>query len=321
MRPLSRLCLGLCLAVAGVAPSKATEFWLADVDPVHKTGPADYMGLFDPGAPWQRAASHLSVFKIAAETVTMGSDDMLRSIFNTMHQKHVAMAMEMGAVLQQPSDMCGGGEGFIKPAMLQRIGIRLHALGLTLQYMAMDGPVWVGHERSWRVIRGQADCQYPVAEVARRAAQTVSVMQQNFPGIRVGEIEAVTSRLDPDVVLRDYAQFEQMMRQMTGQPLVFFHCDTAWQLPDWQRIIVALRRQTHAAGMRFGIIFGGSAEDQTDEAWVADGLRRLSLLSAPSTRPDDVIIQSWQHLPDRMLPETDAGSATYMLLQAERLLP
>ena len=321
MRKLSSLCFGLCIAWAGGAPAKATEFWLGGLDPVHKNAPSDYMALFAPGAPWQRSASGLSVFKISAETVLMGSDAMLRSIFGTMRQKHVAVAMEMGAILQQPVDSCGGGEGYMQPRVVQKIGTRLRALGFSLDYMAMDGPVWLGHERSWGVTKGRPDCQYPLADLVRRAAQTVSMMRQSFPGLRVGEIDAVNSRIDPRVVLGDYARFAQMMRAATGQPLAFFHCDVAWQFPNWQRIVVALRQQTRAAGLRFGIIVGGSPEDQTNERWVADALQRLSFLAGPSTRPDDVIIQSWQDRPTRMLPETMPGSSTYLLAQAQQMLP
>ena len=321
IRGLARLCFGLCIALAGTGPLRATEFWLGGSDPVHKNAPADYMDLFAPAAPWQRAAARLSVFKISAETVLMGSDEMLQAIFGAMRQRRVAVAMEMGAVLQQPSDTCGGGEGYMQPNVVRRIGMRLRRLGFTLDYMAMDGPVWLGHERSWGVTKGRPDCQYPLPDLVRRAVQPVSMMRQSFPAIRVGEIDAVNSRIDPRQVLSDYAAFAQMMRQATGQPLAFFHCDTAWQFPNWQGILVPLRRQVHAAGMRFGIIIGGSPEDRTNERWVADGLQRLSYLANPATRPDDVIVQSWQDLPTRMLPETMPGSSTYMLAEAERLLP
>ena len=321
MRSLSGVCLGLCLAAASVAPARATEFWFGGLDPVHKNGPSDYMQLFAPDAPWQRAASRVSVFKIAAETVLLGSDDMLRSIFDSMHRRHIAMAMEMGALMQDPSETCGGGEGYMQPVRVQKIGAKLRRLGLTLEYMAMDGPVWLGHERSWGVTKGRPDCQYALSEVVRRAAQTVSMMRQSFPGLRVGEIDAVNSRIDPRQVLSDYAAFAQMMRAATGQPLAFFHCDTAWQFPNWPRIIAALRQQTRAAGMRFGIIIGGSPEDRSDERWVQDGLQRLSFLSNPATRPDDVIVQSWQDYPTRMLPEGAPGTSTHMLAQAEAMLP
>ncbi len=321
MRCRSSFWLGLCIAASCIAPLKAAEFWFGGLDPVHKNAPQDYMDLFASNAPWQRGASRLSVFKIAAETVLLGSDDMLRSIFDTMRSRHVAIALEMGALMQDPSETCGGGEGYMLPIRVQKIGAKLRRLGFTLDYMAMDGPVWLGHERFWGVTKGRPDCQYPLAEVVRRAARTVSMMRQNFPAIRVGEIDAVNSRIDPRQVLSDYAAFAQMMQRATGAPLAFFHCDTAWQFPNWQRIIVALRAQTHAAGMRFGVIIGGSQEDQSNARWVADGLQRLSFLANPATRPDDVIVQSWQDLPTRMLPETLPGTSTYMLAQAERLLP
>ncbi len=316
MRSVTRVAALLVLTSAPGAACRGAEFWFAGVEPVHPVYPQDYMHLFTRDAPWTQAEARLSVLKVSAETVLHGSDDMIRTIFNAARARRIAMAVEMGAVLQQPADMCGGGEGYMQPAVVHRFGTRLHALGLSLDYMAMDGPVWLGHERSWGVTKGRPDCRYSLSEVIQRAAQTIAMMRQYFPVLRVGEIEAVNTRLPPGPVLADYAAFARGMQAATGQGLSFFHCDIAWQFPGWLSVLPLVQAQSHALGMRFGAIIGGTPQDATDEAWVEDGLRRLQQF-APLL--DDVVVQSWQVRPTVMLPETAAGSATHLLREAERL--
>jgi len=45
------------------------------------------------------------------------------------------------------------------------------------------------------------------------------------------------------------------------------------------------------------------------------------LTANPSMAPDDIVIQSWQPLPTRELPETTPGTSTWMLLQVEKSTP
>ena len=265
-------------------------FWFADVEPVHHSYPPDYMELFAPNAAWPQAESRLGVFKISAETVLHGSDDMIRTIFGGMRAHGIAMAVEMGSVLQQPSEMCGGGEGYMQSTVIERLGTRLRALGFSLDYVAIDSPVWFGRERSWGVTKGRPDCQYSLDEIVHRASQTVAMMRQYFPAIRVGEIEAVNTRLAPGPVLADYAAFARGMRAATGQGLAFFHCDTAWQFPGWRAVLPRLQAQSHALGMRFGVIVGGSPEDATDEAWVEDGLQKAAGAGAVAGRRGGAVL-------------------------------
>ena len=316
METLLRIALALTTAILATARADAqTAFWFGAVEPVHQTYPQDYMELFPPDAPWHQAAGRLSVFKISSETVLHGSDDMIRTIFAALRQRHLAIAVEMGGLLQTPGETCGGGEGYVQAHQIDRFGTRLRGLGFGVDYMAMDAPVWMGHERSWGNTKGRPDCQYPLTEIVRRAAQTVAMMRRYFPAIRAGEIDVVNTRLPPGPVLADYAAFARLMRGAIGQDLAFFHCDTAWQFPGWQSVLPRLRAQTHALGMRFGVIVGGSPEDATDQAWVEDGLQRLRQL-APLL--DDVVVQSWQPRPTRVLPET-APSLTDLLRKAEVL--
>ncbi len=316
----------LALLTAGLLhPAHAARFWLAAEDPAlarqkQMDVMADYMDLFAPGAPWQKAAQRLSVFKIFAQTVLFEPDDVLRTIFTDMRRRHIAVAIEMGAVLR--TDECGGGEGFAPARLVDRVAGKLRRLGLVLDVWAMDEPVWFAHLASAGAsIQGRPACMYPVAEVARRVAINVNRMRQYFPDIQVGTIDGVASTSVPGPALvRDNIAFADEFYRQTGRPLAFWHADIAWRNPDLRANLTALAKQLRARSIRFGAIVGGTPDQRTAAEWVSVALQHVRLLvDDPAVRPDDIVIQSWQLLPTRMLPEDQPDTVTYELLQAERI--
>jgi hypothetical protein len=323
---LLSLAVGALFAAGLPQPVHATRYWLAAEDPAlvraqHLDLLDDYMDLFAPASPWQQAAQHLGVFKIFAQTVLFGSDDMLRTIFTDMRRRHIAMAIEMGAVLHA-ADECGGGEGYAEPDLVDKVAGKLHRLGLVLDYWAMDEPVMRPHFlEPGKDTHGRQVCQYPIPEVARRVAINVARMRQYFPNIQVGTIDVVYTRdvPGPDLVRDNIAFADEFLRQ-TGRPLAFWHADVAWQSEDWHTPLTVLVKRLRERNITYGVIIGGSKAQQDAGDWIQAALQRLrDQLADPATRPDDVIVQSWQMLPTRMLPETDPETVTYELLQAERI--
>ena len=309
--------LAACLALA--TPCHATQFWFAGEDAVtkldkHRPGPQDWVTLFAPDAAWRKAASQVAVFKFSAQMVLRGRDEDLRAMYGWLRQHHIAVAVEMGSVLR--SAECGGGEGYGPPGLIDHVAGRMQRLGLTLDDWTMDEPLWFAHEKTW----GRNECAYPVAEVARRVGENVATMRHYFPSIRIGDAEVVAAdRIPPAQLVGDYLEFARDFAQITGTRLAYFHADVSAR-GHGERAMPMLTAALRTAGIRTGIIFGGSPQDEDGQAWVAHGLERLrATLADPAIRPDDVVIQSWQPLPDHYLPETDPASATYFLLQAERL--
>ena len=324
MKVLSLLASAL-LAAGLLHPAHAAQYWLSASDPAltqqeHTDTQADYMDLFPPAAPWQRSAQHLGVFKIFAQSVLFGSDDMLRTIFDGMRRRHVAMAIEMGSVLRTPE--CGGGEGFAPPHLIDNVAGKLRRLGLVLDYWAMDEPLERPHfVPSERNRQGGTMCMYPVPEVARRVAINVARMRQYFPNIQIGTIDLINARdYAGPVVVRDNVAFADEFLRQTGRPLAFWHADIAWQSGDWRTPLAYLVRQLRTRNIRYGVIIGGTSDQQAAGGWIDAALRSLrGLVADPAVRPDDVIVQSWQSLPSRVLPENDPEAMTYELLQAERI--
>ena len=324
MKRLACLAVALCWLVLATAPARAAEYWLSGVDPVvqrltHRQVMQDYMDLLSDPDAWRASAAKVSVFKVSAQFVLFGEPDMIRRVFNGMHARHIKMAVELGSVVRL--DPCGGGEGYAPQDMADKMGKKLRALGVKLDDMALDEPVWFGHEITTGMTPlHQPFCAYPLKVVAQRSAMSVKAMRQYFPNVQVGIIDVVSTGLVPPAQLaRDEGEYASLLQDQIGARLAFFHADVAWKT-NWRVALPLVKRQMQARRIPFGIIIGGSPNQRTNEAWVDVALQRLKAVEAdPAMRPDQIVAQSWQNLPTHMLPETQPGTETYLLLQAERI--
>lgn len=305
------------------APAFAADIWLSGEDPAaqvnkHLNEPADYMDMFKPGAPWSKAASGLAVFKVGTRFVLQGDEAQLQTVINDLKRRHIAFAIELAVIGSEGVGHCGYGvEGYGSPAGVEAVARKIQKLGGEIDYVAMDEPVWYGHIFE-QGSGGRVGCQYSVAELADRVAPKVALLRQYFPHIQIGDIEPVNARKGGQQSIEDIVRFETLLRQKTGFAPAFVHVDMSWEIPGWQPLMERLVTQVHAGGLRLGLICDGSRDAGGDEAWVSQAVQRCQSVAAdPKTRPDDFIVQSWQPLPTKMLPETDPGALTYAARQVE----
>lgn len=321
---LSVLALALGLSAAAT-PSLAADVWLTGVDPEtqkgrHVSEPADYMDLFKPGAPWEKAASGLAVFKFGTRFVLQSDDAELKTVIDDLKRRHIAFAVELGVLESGGPGTCGFGvEGYGRPDAVERVAKRVKALGGRIDYVAMDEPVWFGHIADKLAKTTGRGCQYSVPQVADMAAGKIAVLRRYFPDIKIGDIEPVSARPPGGPAsIDDILTFETLLRQKTGDAPVFVHADLAWASPGWQPLLQTLATRVHASGVRFGVICDGDVSAGNNEAWVAQALQRCRQVAAnPRTRPDDLLAQTWEPLPTKMLPESDPGALTFEALRLE----
>jgi hypothetical protein len=306
LRLLTGACAALSLAgAAGAAAAAERSIWLAGVDPVagaaqHK-GPADYMQLFDPGAPWKSAASKTEIFKISTQIALHGSDAQLNAIIDGLKTRHIKLAVEMGLVsVSGQAGTCGFGvEGYSPPQSPGNAARRIKALGGQIDYIAMDGPVWFGHAAAG-LSGGREGCRFSLEEMVDLVSHQIEVMRQYFPDVRVGEIEPISTSAhaisqDPHFV-EDVIAFADLLEKKSGRKLAFLHADVGWAWP-WKTAMENMARQAHARGIRFGVICDGDANASDDAAWVRQAVGRcLDVISDRATFLDDLIVQSWEPL-------------------------
>jgi hypothetical protein len=302
------------------AATAAPAIWLCGDDPVvqaqkHKQTPADYMDLFKPDSPWPNAAKSVTAFKISHQFALRATDEQLTTLINDLKRRHIALAIELGPLVGSPR--CGMGvEGYGMPAAVETAAIRIQKHGGQLDYIAFDEPVWHGHEGKGRTGRGDIFCSDAIPSLVDQIVPKLAILHKYFPNAVIGDIDPVHGQ-HPEVV-QDVVEFFDLLNQKSPVKLSFFHADIAWQAPGWRPYLQNLSAALHQRGIRVGIICDGGAsevkgnEARTNNEWVRTAIQRCQDLARdPKIRPDEFIVQSWEPLPTKMLPETEPGSLTY----------
>ncbi len=295
----------------------AADVWLAGVDPFirHVMAPessSDYPDLFHEHAPWPRAARDVAVFETTTQYLTNAPEGELRRMIQDLRRRHIAFGFE---ALMLPRDgKCGSGvEGYSYPGAIAEAAGRVKRLGGILRYAAMDDPLWFAHQAN-----GPHTCHSSIEEAARQIAVNVRALRGIFPAIRIGDIEPVANAGAPPDWIAEILQFAAAYRAASGSPLDFVHADVNWN-GDWSTALPMLARQLQAEGVRFGIIYDGDEQDDRDIAWTTHAEQRFTKVEGElGLEPDTAVLQTWMRHPQRMLPESTAGTMTNLVIRYSR---
>ncbi|MFO0996676.1 MAG: hypothetical protein U1F33_08315 [Alphaproteobacteria bacterium] len=297
--------------LALASPAGASEIWFAGVDPIHwpsrnPTLPSDYMGLFESDAPWSKAAGRVNVFKVSTQFLERMPDETLSRTFAELKRRNIALAVE-GVMLTRVGTCGVGVEGHGTATMMESVAERVRRLGGELRYVAMDEPLWFGHRYA-----GPNACKFSVEAVARDVAGKVAAIRKIFPQVQVGDIEPVASPEVPDWV-DQVMDWTKAYEAAAGEPLAFFEADMQWRAP-WSKDLRQLAARLRAAGIKFGVIYNGNPNEQSDEAWATHAEEHfVAVEDHLGIRPEQAILQTWMARPVRMLPETQPGTMTHLV--------
>ncbi len=281
--------------------------WFAPLPPLPTgpgrpyTGSDDFMQLFAPGAPWDRAAAHVQAFKLYGEWVAYdATEEELRTALAAIASRGMTMAVEMGPL--DANDACGQGvESFAGIQEGELISRRIRDAGGVLQVIAMDEPYFFAH-----VYDGPNACHWPIDRVGAGVAAFIRAMRAEWPGLVVGDTEPMPA----PVSAAGLAEWLDAYRAATGEAAAFLHLDMDWSRGDWPALGAAVRKAGAKRGVAVGMIYNGGAAT-TDAQWVAiAGQRVLADERASGGAPDHVLFQSWMDKPDHVLPESDPATFT-----------
>jgi hypothetical protein len=310
-----------------LSPARHAErqIWIGGISPVmqrHRKldNPSDWMAMFDVNAPWPVASAHMAYFKMPSQAIEMSTDEEMHIILDGLRRRHIGLAVEMGLLLDGPNGCGHGLEGMGALHEPDNVIKRIKALGGTIDAVAMDEPVIFGRLK----MKGERDntpgCQYPVATMVDQVAPKIEQLREAFPNIKVGDIEAIGGGASGARGMEDILAFETQLHQRTHDfAPAFVHADMQWNDVGVIQQADRLSRRMHALGIRVGVICdGGGPTIKDSNAWVDNAVQRCQTLSAdPNFAPDDLLAQTWETLPTKMLPEGAPGTMTG---EAKRLL-
>jgi hypothetical protein len=313
---LSRL--GILLLVGFTAnsvalPANSAEpvVWISSNDPTHG-GAEDFWQLFEPGAPWQSAKRHVTVFSIDQNLVTNGPPDKLRKLYAYLKENHIALAIGIGMLTW--SEQCGKHvEGYVPPGGSDYVAKRIKWLGGELAYIGIDEALFFG-----RWYTGKNACHASLDAVAADVAANFRAYQAVFPNVRLGDVEPFGPPPDGDKPGFSWVKTTQdwinALQTKTGAPLAFFHED----IIDWRRplsgYLPALSDLMKSNHIPFGPIFIAGSVDGPDIAWMQSAERNIDGIRALKMNPPDhLVFSTWHNYPTKNLPETSPEAFTHLI--------
>lgn len=305
---ISAVCVGWGAAWTATA---GTDVWLAPLDPLTRPfngthGSADYFDLFRNDARWPATAARVKVFKIYPQLILEASDDAISHVLTGLRNRHIALALEFGVLTDTT---CGRGVEGYDGEELVKVAQRIKRLGGTLEYLAMDEPLWYGRHYS-----GASACRAGISSIAHDVAGNLANLKSVMPRIEVGDIEPV-----PQVQISEWSaellEWADAFSNATGARLAFLHADVIWNQP-WELFLVEIRKKLHARGIPLGVILNGNEGDSADDEWIAHAEQHCRL--AGTRAVDQLIFQSWTNNPTRVLPESQPWTMTALVLNCLR---
>ena len=297
------------LLVLGLAPmqsARAESIWFSPRSEV-----ADLMSLFRPDAPWQKAATAVTAFEIS-NTFALHSDKAALSlIFDDLRRRKIDLVVGLAPLAGPGPDRCGYNvEGYSASGEPYAVARRVEKLGGKPPFFVMDEPLYFGHtfQRDGEYV----GCQLSIEEVARGVAQQLELVRRVYPSARFGDVEPLMG-FSGDTWLADFSAWMDAYEEATGDKLAFFRLDIAWNL-NWRERMPALTELLSRKGIPLQVIYNGDDNLQSDEKWIASAVAHFEDFEANRQRiPDAAVIQFWQAHPSHLLPETNPGSATWLI--------
>ena len=307
-------------AVAAGPSARATDIWMLSGPHIEKPFPCtdkcsgwegvrrDAGDMWKPDAPWEKVAHAVSVIQLPPPNVANARESDLKQALDDINRRHIALALEASLLLR--TDQCKSNtEAYSDPGATEFLLNKIKRNGGDLKYIIMDEPYYYGHRYS-----GPTACHEQPEALAKRIAEMTMVARRVFPGLKVGTVEVVDqSRPWVD----DLLAWADTYKRTTGEPLAFFHADVSWSEPA-MRNLKPLEEGMRERHIPFGVIYNADAESSFgSDATFVDSTRRHIGEVGPvfGVHPDHAIFQTWVKLPTRMLPETQPGTFTNLVLQ------
>lgn len=316
----------LVLALGGAAVSRAAspEIWLGPEElPPPGASAADLMDMFKPEAPWKNAAAHTRVFMLQGAFAARATQAQMNTVISDLNRRGIAIAVAVGVmnVAHDPPSGCGGlgnVEGYGTTQQAAKITRVIKAAGGEIKYLVMDEPLYFGHYYTQAPGKG-AGCHSSIQQIVQLIKPTLAVYIQAFPNLAVGEVEP-TFFIDGQADWRgDFSSWADAYRAAMGRPLAFIHLDIEWPLHNGVQDALEVYRASQDLQRRsvlgqIGLIYNGSRQDKSDQAWTQAARDHLLLMEGQNRlRPDQVIFQSWTPNPTHAMPESDPNALTSLV--------
>jgi hypothetical protein len=289
------------------------QVWFSPGDDLEVSGIVthpDFPKLFEEPSQWPTGLSHINVLQFRAPYIARKPAESAK-YDGYLKAHHIAIAATMTVM---PAETCGQGiEG-----IMSRKGIDFYPraikanAGIDLDYVVMDEPLYFGHDYA-----GKNACRLSVADVAKGVAESVATIRSYHPNAKF-----ILS--EPEQGLpggpAELAEFLDAYKAAAHEYPLSVRFDVQWR-KDWRNQLPPFVSMLKARGIGYGVVYNAPGGIKEDRAWIASAKENAQAFSAAiRTRPDHVMIQTWDPNPSRIVPESDPNAMTdYLKWYLERL--
>jgi len=271
----------------------------------------DFPALLKPDAPWQTAASQVSVLGLPQNVVWSYPDRPELIGFFARNRFKVAFVTSM----MFTAAACGKGvEGISPDADVNRetviIAQKWKEAGGSLDYIIMDSPYYFGHAFP-------KGCRYAINDVAQRTATTLARIVKYFPNVQIVDAEG-PGAMSNDAWLSDMGSWFKSFQEASGRSIYAVAMDLHWTdlRPGntWQQTARKASDFFHGRGVRSGLYINTANQPgMTDAEWMEENRQHIRDAVAGGIDLDFFLISSWHNHPRVNLPESDPTSYTSLV--------
>ena len=286
------------------------QIWFSPLDPMSLDryypgqGPFEFYDLFQSDAPWRQASDAVQVIKLYGTwTEDYSTPEQLSAVIADITARGMAISFELGPLQENGACNAATIEGFSGKPVAVKIANRIKSVGGTLYSFDMEH----GFDAASYY---DLPCRMTPHQIAEDAAITVNALRQIFPDVKIGSIE--TANMDVD----DVAAWMQAYRDVMDEELDYFDLDINFEGVDWAERAREIEAYVESRGVEFGIFYRGNHYDETDLEWINHAEERFVEYEVKhGGTPDHVIFQSWDAHPLNLIPETETGTFTNLILR------
>jgi len=317
--------MALCLCVAHFSTGFAqedlsrhehTEIWMWGSPNVMNKSPGweavrvDAGDLWTPDAPWETVARAVTVIQVPPGNIERAKENDLQQMCADLKRRHLALAVCTGLLIR--SDRCRAKtEAYVDRRTLEHLFDKLRRNGADVKYVSMDEPYYYGHKDS-----SPTACHESAQALAKALTYGIAVVRKYFPHAQIGTDEVITKDREWVDELVTWADTYQ---RVTGERLAYLHTDLTWKPGSVQNLVPlakALKQRHVPLGIIYNADSANSLKNASDEDWARNTVGHFAEVeSKVGVHPDHAVIETWVKHPSRVLPESESGTLTNVVLQ------
>jgi hypothetical protein len=192
---------------------------------------------------------------------------------------------------------------------MQTSVLTLKRLGVQLDWIMLDEPVWFGHYDT-----EVGACQLSMPDLIRLTASIVSPIVAVYPDIKIIEGEPVPVLTEASDWRQCLSEFQEGMARETGRKMQGMHIDMDWHNPDWKQAVTDLNVFLDQRNMDLGIYYDATIQELSDADWINHAVSNFEALEGSvGITPAHAIFASWNVYGQLVMPETFPVTQTWLI--------